>query len=91
MSRILVIYFDLAIPGRNSENLIQRIKAYESWARLGNSAYLILTAKTATEVRDNLGQVLEADDRIFVGVAPRPSAWKGLPPVVANWIIANQK
>jgi len=91
MSRVLMISYDLVNPGQNYESLIQKIKAYSKWARLGGSAYLILTDKSPKEVRDSLAQVLDANDKIWVGVAPAPSAWKGLPPAVSNWIIANQK
>jgi hypothetical protein len=91
MSQVLMISYDLVNPGQNYEKLIQRIKAYGTWARLGGSAYLISTAQTPTQVRDSLGQVLDTNDKLWVGVAPRPSAWKGLPNDVANWILTNQK
>lgn len=91
MNSVLIISYDLANPGQNYESLIQRIKAYGQWARLGGSAYLILTSQTPQQVRDHLVQVLDANDKIWIGVAPRPSAWKGLPNEVANWILANQK
>jgi hypothetical protein len=91
MNQVVVINYDLVNPGRNYEALIKRIKAYKNWARLGGSAYLILTAHTPEQVRDYLGKVIDAGDKLWVGVAPAPSAWQGLPEEVANWILANQR
>ena len=89
MSKTLIVSYDLVNPGQNYEKLIQKIKQY-GWARLGGSAYLIQTDATPVQVRDTLKAVLDANDKLFVGVAPPPSAWSGLPDDVANWILKNQ-
>lgn len=91
MNRVLVVSYDLVNPGRNYEALIKLIKAYGSWARLGGSAYLIFTDQTPVQVRDALVAVLDTNDKLFVGTAPAPSAWYGLPDDVSNWIHANQR
>ncbi len=91
MKRVLIVSYDLVDPGQNYERLIKLIKAYPSWARLGGSAYLILTDIPPKAVRDNLAQALDKNDKIFVGVAPAPSAWRGLPEDVSKWLQANQK
>jgi hypothetical protein len=78
-------------PGKNYEPLLKRIKDYGAWAKLSDSAYLILTDSTPVAVRDNLVAVLDANDKIFVGNAPAPAAWRGLPDDVSKWIIANQR
>jgi hypothetical protein len=90
MARTLIVSYDLSKPGQNYEPLIQRIKKYESWARLGGSAYLIYTATEPKAVRDTLWALLDANDKLFVGTAPPPSAWQGLPQDVANWILKYQ-
>lgn len=90
MNRVLIVSYDLRNPGRNYENLLQRIKQY-SWASLGGSAYLIRSDSAPTQLRDYFAQVLDANDKIYVGVAPAPSAWQGLPDDVSNWIQANQR
>jgi hypothetical protein len=91
MSRVLIISYDLVNPGQNYNTLIAAIRAYGTWARLGGSAYLILTAQEPTAVRDNLMRSLDKNDKLFVGAAPAPSAWSGLPDDVAKWLHANQK
>jgi hypothetical protein len=91
MKRTLLIFYDLTDPSQNREGLIQKIKQYATWARLGNGAYLIVTDKNPVAVRDHLYAGLTANDRLFVSVAPAPSAWRGLPETVSKWLLANQK
>jgi hypothetical protein len=89
--KVLIISYDLKNPGRNYEPLIQRIKQLGPWARLGGSAYLISTANSVVQVRDFLWQVMDSSDSIYVGVAPAPAAWHGMPDDVGKWILNNQK
>ena len=91
MKSVLIISYDLADPGQNYEALLKRIKAYPQWARLGGSAYLILTDNSPVQVRDSLGVALDSNDKLYVGVASAPAAWRGMPEEVAKWILANQK
>lgn len=91
MNRALIVSYDLVNPGQNYERLLKLIKSYSSWARLGGSAYLILTETTPVQVRDHLRQALDPNDKLYVGVSPAPSAWVGMPDEVSKWIQANQK
>jgi hypothetical protein len=90
MNRVLIVSYDLSNPGRNYEQVVQKIKSYTSWARLGGSAYLILTESAPSQVRDSLWLLMDKNDKIYVGVAPVPSAWEGMPNDVANWILKHQ-
>jgi len=91
MKRVLIISYDLTEPAETYERLLKLIKAYPSWAKLGGSAYLIYTAHPPTRVRNTLKKVLHGNDKLYVGVAPAPSAWQGLPEGVSNWIRERQK
>jgi hypothetical protein len=91
MDNVLIISYDLSNPGQNYERLLKIIKSYPRWARLGGSAYLILTNQSPVQVRDKLTTALDNNDKIYVGPSPRPSAWSGMPEDVANWILKNQK
>jgi len=88
--RVLIVVYNLADPAQNREAVIRKIKAYGKFARLGDSAYLILTDAEPDAVRDKLLKVLGGEDRLFVGTAPAPSAWYGMPEAVSKWILANQ-
>ncbi len=90
MAQVLIVSYDLVNPGTNYETLLKLIKGYGSWARLGGSAYLIQADQTPTQVRDHLSSALDENDKLYVGVAPRPSAWRGMPDAVSNWIQTNQ-
>jgi hypothetical protein len=88
---ILFITYDLINPGQNYEGLLKKIKAYSAWAKLGESAYLISTDIAPTQVRDNLNAVLDQNDKLFVGKAVAPAAWRGMSDSVSNWILENLK
>ncbi len=89
MHSVLLVTYDLVQPGRNYENLLALIRNFPSWARLGGSAYLILTTENPLAVRDRLARVLDANDKLYVGVVSAPAAWIGLPEDVSNWIRSN--
>ena len=91
MKKVLIISYDLTNPGRNYEPLIKRIKELGPWARLGGSAYLVLTQYTVVQVRDYLWHVMDKSDKIYVGISLPPSAWAGMPNDVSEWIRNNQK
>jgi hypothetical protein len=91
MKKLYIITYDLSNPGRNYETLLKKIMAYNDWARLGGSSYLITTAHSAIEIRDNLVQQLDSNDKIYVGLMGNSAAWKGLGDEVSNWIKNNQK
>ncbi len=91
MRQALIISYDLATPEQNKEPLIRLIKSYPSWVRIGDSAYMISTDESPTQVRDALCRVLDRDDTIYVGLASAPAAWYGLTDGVGQWIHANQK
>lgn len=92
MRQCYIITYDLVNPGRNYDALLQRIKSYVGWAKLGGSSYLILADnRTAVQIRDFLLEVLDKNDVLYVGLMGNVAAWIGLGEVVANWIINNQK
>jgi hypothetical protein len=91
MKRLYIVTYDLSNPGRNYESLLKRIKTYNGWARLGGSSYLIMTEQSATQIRDNLVQELDSNDKIYVGLMGNSAAWRGLGDEVSNWIKNNQK
>lgn len=91
MTKVLIISYDLVNPGRNYEHLLKQIKSYPEWARLGGSSYLIYTESGPVEVRDHLMTALDANDKLYVGTAPAPAAWIGMPEDVSNWIHEHQR
>ena len=88
--KTLIISFSLRQENRNYNLLLQRIYAYGNWAKLNESAYLIITSNSVVQVRNNLALALGPNDNLFVGFCPVPAAWKNLSDEVASWIVENQ-
>ena len=88
---IYIISYDLSEPGQRHEELIGKIKESTAWAKLGESAYLIDSDKTAIKLRDDYRTVLDANDKLYVGQVIAPAAWYGMPEEVSNWILDKLK
>jgi len=86
MRRAYIISYDLSKPGQNYEALLKKIKTHHAWARLGGSAYIVLSDNTAAQIRDDLTQALDKNDKLFVGAINAPAAWIGLGDEVSQWL-----
>lgn len=84
-----VITYDLSEPERNYDDLYERIKSYGSWAHVVESTWMVATSGTARSVRDHLKDVLDSNDKLFVGKVSAPAAWAGLSKDVADWLKKN--
>lgn len=85
MSTYIVTY-DLKNPENNYEDLIKKIRSYKSWARLGDSSYVISTKQSVISIRNKLSDVLYNNDKLFVGKVNAPAAWYGLSEEVSDWL-----
>ena len=91
MNNSFIISYDLKDPGQKYEILLKRIKSYPTWARLGGSAYIVISDKKTTEIRNHLMEVLDNNDRLYVGVVKPPAAWYGLGDEISQWLQNNLK
>lgn len=89
MKTAYIISYDLSHPGQRYENVLQAIKSYHDWARLGGSAYIILTESSTAQVRDTISAVMDRNDQLFVGTVTSPAAWYGLSDEVSDWLKKN--
>ncbi|KGL59098.1 hypothetical protein [Polaribacter sp. Hel1_85] len=89
MKRAYIISYDLNSAGQNYEDVLKVIKEHDGWARLGGSAYIVISKKSAIEIRDSLMEVTDSNDQIFVGTVKAPSAWFGLGDEVSDWLKKN--
>lgn len=88
MSTFLITY-DLRQPGRNYDDLYDRLRAYGTWAHPLESVWLITTNQNAVQIRDYLTEVIDQNDRLLVVAATRPGAWRHLAPEVSEWLQAH--
>ncbi len=86
---IYFVTYDLIEPGQRYNDLIEKIKSYEGWAKLGDSCFLIKTEKDSVAIRDNLRTVLDSNDKLYVGQTSTPAAWYNFPNEVSDWIKSN--
>ncbi|MBT4162855.1 MAG: CRISPR-associated endonuclease Cas2 [Gammaproteobacteria bacterium] len=84
-----IISYDLSQPGQNYEKVLKAIKSYGNWARLGGSAYIVISQASAVDVRDHISRELDSNDKIFVGVVKAPAAWIGMSDEVSDWLKKN--
>jgi CRISPR/Cas system-associated endoribonuclease Cas2 len=71
-----IISYDLRKPGRNYDKLYEAIKAYGIWAHINESFWAVVTSQTAVQVRDNLLQHIDSNDRIFIIKSGTEAAWR---------------
>lgn len=83
---IYIVSYDLSVPGQRYEELSALIKKQGAWARLGGSAFLIESDKTAVELRDIFKAALDSNDKLYVGIVTAPAAWTGMSSGVSEWI-----
>lgn len=86
MRQVYIITYDLRKPGRNYQELLKKIKYSPAWARLGGSAYVVVSEQTPVQIRNHLQSALDQNDKLFVGVLNTPAAWVGLGDEVSQWL-----
>lgn len=70
-----IIEYDLQQPGRDYVALYNAIKGYGTWAHVTESTWLIKTDETCIQVRDKLIELMDNNDRLFVGELSGAAAW----------------
>lgn len=91
MRAAYIVSYDLLRPTQNYEKVLEVIKNCPGWARLGGSAYIVLSDSSAAELRDSIRSAMDSNDKLFVGVIKAPAAWVGLGDEVSQWLKNNLK
>jgi 23S rRNA pseudoU1915 N3-methylase RlmH len=89
--RTFLISYDLRVPETSEDykKLIAYIKTF-SWAKLLYSVWLIQTEKTVAQIRDELKQETDANDRaIVIDVTGCNWATSNVAKEVTDWMKAN--
>lgn len=73
--KVYQISYDLR-KQRDYSSLIKQIKAYDAYARPLESCWLIATDQSATQVRNNLASVMDADDGLLITRLQGEAAWR---------------
>jgi len=75
MKKCYIISFDLN-PNRNYYNLFEAIKSYGTWAKITESTWAIVTEVGVTQIRDNICQYINPDEKILVVKSGGMAAWR---------------
>jgi hypothetical protein len=62
----LLVGYDLNKPGQDYTGLIEALRAHGTWWHHLDSTWLVMTAKTATQLRDELSELIDASDELLV-------------------------
>jgi len=71
-----IVSYELKQPRREYVDFVSAIKSYDDWAQLLDCTWAIVSDKSAVEIRDQLWELLDPDDGIFVIESGREAAWQ---------------
>lgn len=81
-----MVGYDLGKPGRDYDGLIEYLNSFGThWHHL-DSTWLIVTDKTAAQVRDGASAFLDSSDKLFVAQVSAPGAWRGFTDSGTAWL-----
>ena len=90
--KVYQINYDLR-KQRNYDALYQKIKSYDDWCHPLESCCIVVTSKTAVQIRDELRSVIDSDDGLLVTRLKGEAAWYKLNSdtnsQVTNWLQKN--
>lgn len=90
MKNTLMVGYDLNSPGQNYQPLIDAIKAEGKWWHYLDSNWIVVTTKTAAQLRDSLGSLIDANDELLIiDVTSDSWASKGFPDKANSWLKQN--
>src|SRR5882724_5766936 len=85
-----VIGYDLLKPGQDYNSLLEAIKSVGStWWHCLDSTWIVITNRTAMQVRDYLAPHMDANDELLVISCSSPAAWRGFDDECSNWLKTN--
>jgi hypothetical protein len=84
-----IISYDLNRPGQDYASLREAIKRAGTWWHHLDSTWIVLTNKTAKQVRDALTPEIDANDKIFVIRSGGEGAWAGFNDKGSQWLKDN--
>lgn len=84
-----IVTYDLHKSGQNYDGLISAIKAYGTWCKLQQSVWIVVSAKTSVQIRDDLKMHIDSNDKLFVALLAGEAAWTGYTTEISDWIQKN--
>jgi hypothetical protein len=88
-THFFVIVLELATPARNLQKIAEELKSLGNWWHCIDGAWIVSSAFTAREVRDQLRKRLEGDDKLLVLEVGSDVTWSGFMGEPAAWLKDN--
>lgn len=84
-----MIGYDLNAPGKDYEPLWKAIKKQGEWWHCLDSTWLVVSTKTAKQIRDALGAHIDGNDELLVVELTGVGAWQGFDAKGSKWLKDN--
>ncbi len=84
-----IVTYDLHKHGQNYTCLSDKLKKYGTYFHIQGSVWIIETADSAVQIRNNLKACLDSNDKLFVGKLTGDAAWHGYSKSDADWLQKN--
>lgn len=82
-----MVSYDLGKPGRDYDGLTKYLEGFGTYWHNLESTWLIVTDKTAGEVRDGASSFLDSSDKLLVAQVRTPGAWRGFGKSGSDWLM----
>jgi len=84
-----IVAYDLHKHGQDYAGIINKLKSYGTYWHCQGSVWLIVSSKSAEQVRDDLLTALDGNDKLVVIKLDREAAWKGYNKEISDWLQKN--
>lgn len=81
---IYCVSYDL-IGEKDYDSLIEKLKSYRAYAHAQGSVWFIKSSKRAAEIRDELKEFIDKDDKLMIIRVTLPWASSNMPKNINNW------
>lgn len=83
-----IVAYDLCKPDRDYKTLYDKLRSFPNWGKITESVWCVVTPLNHLELRDELMQCMDSNDRLLVVETGRRAAWTN---VIANnaWVKNN--
>lgn len=81
-----IVTYDLMSPGQDYSELHEHLKSYGTYSHRLESTWLLVTTKTATQVRDGVLEHIDSNDKVLVVESGGNGAWSGIPEAGSKWL-----
>jgi hypothetical protein len=86
----LLVGYDLDRPGQDYEPVWDKLKSYGTWWHHLDSTWLVKTALSAKEMRDEVNALIDTNDELLViDVTGDGAAWSGFNAKPSAWLKDN--